>query len=88
MLTPYCCLTCYYHNISGKFIRTNANSFDTLLAMAIGEGVQTNKNTFFGVFFYKGGGGVGGDVKEQLAVFMNHVFVGMFQYDSGTQNML
>ena len=28
--------------------------------------------------------GVGGDVKELLGFFINHVFVGVFQYDSGT----
>ena len=48
MLTPYCCLTCYYHNISGKFIRTNANSFDTLWAMAI---------MMMSTFFRASGGG-------------------------------
>ena len=28
-------------------------------------------------------GGVGGDVKELLGFFINHVFIGVFQYDSG-----
>ena len=27
---------------------------------------------------------VGGDVKELLGFFINHVFVGVLQYDSGT----
>ena len=30
------------------------------------------------------GGGVGGGVNELLGFFINHVFVGVFQYDSGT----
>ena len=32
----------------------------------------------------RGEGGVGGDVKELLGFFINQVFVGVFQYDSGT----
>ena len=32
----------------------------------------------------RGRGTVGGDVKELLVIFINHVFVGVFQYDSGT----
>ena len=30
-----------------------------------------------------GGVGVGGDVKELIGFFINHVFVGVFQYDFG-----
>ena len=37
------------------------------------------------VFFFKVmGGEVGGDVKELLSFFIDHVFVEVFQYDSGT----
>ena len=32
----------------------------------------------------RGRGTVGGDVKELLVIFINHVFVGVFQYDSAT----
>ena len=45
------------------------------------EGVQ--KNYFFSSLLLLGGGG-GGDVKELLGFFINQVFVGVFQYDSGT----
>ena len=50
------------------------------------EGVQ--KNYFFSSLLLLRGEGVGRDVKELLSFFTNYVFVGVFQYDSGTPNML
>ena len=35
---------------------------------------------FFLFFIQKGGGGVGGNVKRLQSFFINHVFVGVFQY--------
>ena len=46
------------------------------------EGVQ-KKNVPFSSLLLLRGGGVGGDVKELLGFFINHVFIGVFQYDSG-----
>ena len=46
------------------------------------EGVQ-KKYFFSSLLLLKGGGG-GTDVKELLGFFINDVFVGVFQYDSGT----
>ena len=43
------------------------------------------KNYFFSsLLLLRGEGGVGEDVKELLGFFINQVFVGVFQYDSGT----
>ena len=48
-------------------------------------GVKKNNYFFSSLLLLRGGGGVGGDVKELLGFFINHSFVGVFQYDSGTQ---
>ena len=48
----------------------------------IREGVQ-KKNVPFSSLLLLRGGGVVGDVKELLGFFINHVFIGVFQYDSG-----
>ena len=45
------------------------------------EGVK--KNYFFSSLLLLGGRGVCGDVKKLLGFFINYVFVGEFQYDSG-----
>ena len=50
------------------------------------EGVKQNNYFFSSLLLLRGEGGVGGDVKELLGFFINQVFVGVFQYDSGTQN--
>ena len=41
-------------------------------------------NYFFSSLFLLRGGGVGGGVKELLGFFINHVFIGVFQFDSST----
>ena len=46
---------------------------------------QRQNNIFYQSFITRGEGGVSEDVKELLGFFINQVFVGVFQYDSGTQ---
>ena len=53
------------------------------VSKSVREGVP-KKNYFFSSLLLLGGRGVGGDVKELLGFFINYVFVGVFQYDSGT----
>jgi len=48
------------------------------------EGVKKNNYFFSSLLLLRGEGGVGRDVKELLGFFINQVFVGVFQYDSGT----
>ena len=47
------------------------------------EGVKKKDYFLSSLLLLGGEGGVGGDVKELLGFFINQVFVGVFQYDSG-----
>ena len=48
----------------------------------IREGFK-KKGPFCSLLLRKGGGGVGGNVKRLQSFFINHVFVGVFQYVPG-----